>query len=52
LRTGDPAVLPRVNDGSCLIDLRCIPPADDDRILDAIRKALAAFKAADAGGVG
>jgi L-seryl-tRNA(Ser) seleniumtransferase len=52
LRTGDPAVLPRVNDGSCLIDLRCIAPADDDRILDAIRKALAAFKAADAGGVG
>jgi len=44
-------VLPHVNAGSCLIDLRCIDPADDDTILDAIRQALAALKAADAGGV-
>jgi L-seryl-tRNA(Ser) seleniumtransferase len=40
LRTGDPAVLPRVHDGACLIDLRCIPVADDDRLLAAIRVAL------------
>jgi L-seryl-tRNA(Ser) seleniumtransferase len=41
LRTGDPAVLPRVHDGGCLIDLRCIPEADDDRLLAAVRAALA-----------
>ena len=29
LRTGDPAVLPRVHDGACLLDLRCMPEADD-----------------------
>jgi L-seryl-tRNA(Ser) seleniumtransferase len=52
LRTGDPAVLPRVHDGSCLIDLRCVPAADDDRILEAIRQALAALEAADAGRAG
>ena len=40
LRTGRPAVLPRVHDGACLVDLRCIPEADDDRLLDAIRAAL------------
>jgi L-seryl-tRNA(Ser) seleniumtransferase len=41
LRTGDPAVLPRMHDGACLIDLRCIPEADDDRLLGAVRAALA-----------
>jgi L-seryl-tRNA(Ser) seleniumtransferase len=41
LRTGDPAVLPRVHDGACLLDLRCIPEPDDDRLLDAVRAALA-----------
>jgi L-seryl-tRNA(Ser) seleniumtransferase len=41
LRTGDPAVLPRVHDGGCLVDPRCIPEADDDRLLAAIRAALA-----------
>lgn len=40
LRTGDPAVLPRVHDGACLLDLRCIPEADDDRLLEAVRAAL------------
>lgn len=52
LRTGDPAVLPRVHDGSCLIDLRCVPAVEDDRILEAVRQALAAFEAADAGRAG
>ena len=49
LRTGDPAVLPRVHDGACLIDLRCIPPEDDGRILHAVARALATLEAADAG---
>jgi len=52
LRTGNPAVLPRVNDGSCLIDLRCVPAADDDRILNAVRQALATREGADAGRAG
>ncbi|WP_125078229.1 L-seryl-tRNA(Sec) selenium transferase [Mycobacterium sp. P7213] len=40
LRTGDPAVLPRVHDGACLIDLRCVPEAEDGRLLTAVRAAL------------
>jgi L-seryl-tRNA(Ser) seleniumtransferase len=52
LRAGDPAVLPRVHDGSCLVDLRCVPAADDDRILDAVRQALATLQVADAGRAG
>jgi L-seryl-tRNA(Ser) seleniumtransferase len=48
LRTGDPAVLPRVHDGSCLLDLRCVPEEDDDRILDAVHRALATLEGADA----
>lgn len=42
LRTGTPAILPRVVDGRCLIDLRCVPTADDGVILkrlQAIREA-------------
>ena len=41
LRAGDPAVLPRVHDGACLVDLRCIPEADDDRLLAAVAEAVA-----------
>ncbi len=40
LRGGDPAVLPRVHDGACLVDLRCVPEADDERLLAAVRTAL------------
>lgn len=40
LRTADPAVLPRVHDGACLLDLRCVPPDDDERLLAAVRTAL------------
>lgn len=47
LRAGDPAVLPRVHDGSCLVDLRCIPESDDGRLLAAVRAALAAMPEAD-----
>ena len=41
LRTGSPAVLPRTQGGVCLIDLRCIPEADDDRLAAAVLAALA-----------
>jgi L-seryl-tRNA(Ser) seleniumtransferase len=41
LRAGDPAVLPRVHDGACLVDLRCVSEPDDDRLLAAVRTALA-----------
>ena len=47
LRAGDPAVLPRIHDGACLLDLRCIPESDDDRLLDAVRAALAGMPGAD-----
>jgi L-seryl-tRNA(Ser) seleniumtransferase len=40
LRAGDPAVLARVHDGACLLDLRCVPEADDERVLAAVRTAL------------
>ncbi|TKV60748.1 L-seryl-tRNA(Sec) selenium transferase [Nakamurella flava] len=40
LRTGTPAVLPRVHDGACLLDLRCVPEADDGRLTTAVRRAL------------
>ncbi|MBD2764503.1 L-seryl-tRNA(Sec) selenium transferase [Kocuria sp. cx-455] len=43
LRLGQPAVLPRVHDGACLIDLRCIPEADDERVVAAARVALGAL---------
>ncbi|PRY52908.1 L-seryl-tRNA(Sec) selenium transferase [Knoellia remsis] len=42
LRTGEPAVLPRVSDGACLVDLRCVPESDDARLAGAIRAALSA----------
>lgn len=41
LRTGDPALLPRVHDGACLVDLRCVPPEDDALVSQALRTALA-----------
>lgn len=47
LRAGEPAVLPRVHDGACLLDLRCIPESDDVRLLEAVRIALAATPEAD-----
>ncbi|MGW6036782.1 L-seryl-tRNA(Sec) selenium transferase [Gordonia terrae] len=40
LRLGDPAVLPRVHDDACLVDVRCVPEADDPRLLAAIVQAL------------
>ncbi len=42
LRLGEPAILPRVHGGACLVDLRCIPPERDAEIADAVTRALAA----------
>jgi L-seryl-tRNA(Ser) seleniumtransferase len=36
LRHGRPHVVGRVQGGRCLLDLRCIPPADDDRLREAV----------------
>ncbi len=39
LRTGQPAVVPTVRDGQCLVDLRCIPEEDEQALIEAIRAA-------------
>ncbi|PCC83220.1 L-seryl-tRNA(Sec) selenium transferase [Corynebacterium accolens] len=39
LRVGQSAVLPRVHQGQCLIDVRCIPASQDAALIAAIRKA-------------
>lgn len=39
LRLGDPAVVARVHQGVCLVDLRCVPASADDALADAIRAA-------------
>lgn len=39
LRQGRPAVLPRVHNGQCLIDVRCIPASDDEKLAAAILRA-------------
>jgi L-seryl-tRNA(Ser) seleniumtransferase len=40
LRTGDPAVIGRIQDGALLLDLRTIDPADDAALGDALIRAL------------
>ena len=42
LREGQPAVLPRVRDSSCLLDLRCVPEAQEPELLAAAQQALKA----------
>ncbi len=42
LRTGRPSVVGRVEKGQCRLDLRCVPPADDARLVNAVRAAAAA----------
>ena len=49
LRLGDPAVLPRVHGRVCLVDLRCVPERDDDRVLAAIQAALATLDGPESG---
>lgn len=36
LRTGDPAVVGRIDAGRCLLDLRCVPAAADAQVLAAV----------------
>ena len=37
LRTGVPAVVGRLEGGRCLLDLRTVPPEDDQKLLDAVK---------------
>ncbi|OKH61154.1 selenocysteine synthase, partial [Mycobacterium sp. SWH-M1] len=37
LRTGAPAVVGRIEDGRCLLDLRTVAPEDDQALLEAVR---------------
>jgi L-seryl-tRNA(Ser) seleniumtransferase len=37
LRLGDPAVVARLDGGRCLLDLRCVPPSDDEALIAAVR---------------
>jgi L-seryl-tRNA(Ser) seleniumtransferase len=36
LRQGDPAVVARLDGGRCLLDLRCVPPGDDEALIAAV----------------
>ncbi len=45
LRAGDPPVLARVHDGACLVDLRCVPESEDERLIAAVSVALNAEEA-------
>lgn len=38
LRTGSPAILPRVADGRCLVDLRCVPAEQDEILMVRLRE--------------
>ena len=38
LRRGDPAIVARVHQGRCLVDLRCVPDSEDNRIATAIKR--------------
>jgi L-seryl-tRNA(Ser) seleniumtransferase len=40
LRTGDPAVVGRLDGGRCLLDLRCVPPEQDAVVAAAVLAAL------------
>jgi L-seryl-tRNA(Ser) seleniumtransferase len=40
LRTGDPAVVARIEGGQCLVDLRCVPSDADGDVEYAVRTAL------------
>jgi L-seryl-tRNA(Ser) seleniumtransferase len=35
-RAGDPAVVGRLESGRCLLDLRCVPPSDDNALVQAV----------------
>lgn len=40
LRRGDPAIVARVHGGRCLIDLRCVPEREDERLVALVQEAL------------
>jgi L-seryl-tRNA(Ser) seleniumtransferase len=42
LRTGEPAVVGRVERGRLLLDLRCVPAARDGDVVDAVLRAVKA----------
>jgi L-seryl-tRNA(Ser) seleniumtransferase len=39
LRLGDPSVVGRIDDGRLLLDLRCVPSAQDETLVAAVRRA-------------
>lgn len=39
LRLGEPAIVTRVHNGACLIDLRCVPETEDARVVEAVNRA-------------
>ena len=41
LRIGDPAVVATVRDERCLLDLRCVPAEEDERLVAAVDAARA-----------
>ena len=41
LRTGSPAVVPRIVDDRVVLDLRSVPPASDGQLIEAVRAAIA-----------
>ncbi|MEP6638900.1 MAG: L-seryl-tRNA(Sec) selenium transferase, partial [Chloroflexota bacterium] len=49
LRTGDPAVVGRVEAGAVLLDLRTVDPADDATLADALVRALAGGRTGGSG---
>jgi L-seryl-tRNA(Ser) seleniumtransferase len=49
LRAGDPAIIGRVQDGTVLLDLRTVEPADDTALGAALARALAAGRGEAAG---
>ena len=44
LRAGDPPVIGRIEAGRLLLDLRSLPPAEDDALADALRRAFGASR--------
>ena len=43
LRAARPAVLTRLSGSWCLVDLRCVPEAEDDAVLKTVQSVLAAL---------
>ncbi len=52
LRSADPAVLARVEEGRCLLDVRAVPEDADAALAAAVRRAAVAREAPDVPGRG